>query len=480
MRDDATDAARTRKCSGTAQEGAERVSSKDELPPLINDRDVLAAYLERLKRHRAEFGAYICDTEKLAIHDLRRVEAARRAGQPLPLDGLPMVIKDILDVAGYPTTAGSRAYGDAPAERDAAVISRLREAGAVILAKSNLHELAYGGTNINPFFGACLNPWNTGYISGGSSGGSAVAVALRDCAAALGTDTGGSGRIPAAFTGVVGMRPTYGAVSRRGLRLLSWSLDTVSIMAQSASIARRVYAVIADHDPDDPCATFPPADFLRTEVGSLERLDSLRILAVDSPPGMQPDPAIDRTVTQAVHVLSELGAEVVSGPLPGLSAAYDDCDLLLKAEAFAAHESVLRNRPHALGEDTVRRLSLGRDIPAAHLVTVYLRQRQWQHRIRLFLTREYDVLAMPTTIVRPVALDDAETITTTARLAWLTFQWSFGHLPAISVPCGFLDDGIPCGLQLVAAPWREATLLRIAEAYQRATSWTTMRPACAA
>jgi aspartyl-tRNA(Asn)/glutamyl-tRNA(Gln) amidotransferase subunit A len=456
------------------------VNSEGNLPPLITDRDVLAIYLDRIRRHQDEFSAYVCDTEQLALHDLRRVEAARRAGQPLPLDGLPMVVKDNLDIAGYPTTAGSRAYGNAPADRDAVVVGWLRDAGALILAKSNLHELAYGGTNINPFFGTCRNPWNPGYISGGSSGGSAVAVALRDCGAALGTDTGGSGRIPAAFNGVIGLRPTYGAVSRRGLLLLSWSLDTVSVMALAASTARRVYAVMAQHDPGDPCAAFPPADFLRAEAGSSERLDGLRVLAVDYPPDTQPDPVIARTVAQSLRVLSELGAEVTSGPLPGLSAVYDDCDLLLKAEAFAAHEGVLRDRPHTLGEDTVRRLSLGRDISAAQLAAVYLRQREWMHRIRLLLTSEHDMLAMPTTIVRAAALEGAETITTTARLARLTFQWSFGHLPGISVPCGFLDDGMPCGLQLVAAPWREATLLRIAEAYQRATSWTAMRPACVA
>lgn len=456
------------------------MNSRGDLPPLVTDRDVLAAYLNRIRRHQDEFSAYVCNTERLALHDLRRVEAARRAGQPLPLDGLPMVVKDNLDVAGYPTTAGSRAYGNAPADRDAVVIGRLRNAGALILAKSNLHELAYGGTNINPFFGTCCNPWNPGYISGGSSGGSAVAVALRDCGAALGTDTGGSGRIPAAFNGVIGLRPTYGAVSRRGLLLLSWSLDTVSVMSLAASTARRVYAAMAEHDPGDACATLPPADFLRAEAGSSDRLDGLRVLAVDCPPDTQPDPAIARTVAESLRVLSELGTEVTSGPLPGLSAAYDDCDLLLKAEAFAAHEGVLRDRPHALGEDTVRRLSLGRNIPAAQLAAVYLRQREWMHRIRLFLSSEHDVLAMPTTIVRPAALDSAETITTTAGLARLTFQWSFGHLPAISVPCGFLDDGMPCGLQLVAAPWREAILLRIAEAYQHATPWTAARPSCAA
>jgi aspartyl-tRNA(Asn)/glutamyl-tRNA(Gln) amidotransferase subunit A len=267
------------------------VNSEGNLPPLITDRDVLAAYLARIRRHQDEFSAYVCDTEQLALHDLRRVEAARRAGQPLPLDGLPMVVKDNLDIAGYPTTAGSRAYGNAPADRDAVVVGWLRDAGALILAKSNLHELAYGGTNINPFFGTCRNPWNPGYISGGSSGGSAVAVALRDCGAALGTDTGGSGRIPAAFNGVIGLRPTYGAVSRRGLLLLSWSLDTVSVMALAASTARRVYAVMAQHDPGDPCAAFPPADFLRAEAGSSERLDGLRVLAVDYPPDTQPGPS---------------------------------------------------------------------------------------------------------------------------------------------------------------------------------------------
>jgi aspartyl-tRNA(Asn)/glutamyl-tRNA(Gln) amidotransferase subunit A len=356
----------------------------------------------------------------------------------------------------------------------------LREAGALILAKTNLHELAYGGTNINPFFGTCRNPWNSGYISGGSSGGSAVAVALRDCVAALGTDTGGSGRIPAAFNGVVGLRPTYGAVSRRGLQLLSWSLDTVSVMALTASMARRVYAVMAGYDSCDPCAAFPPADFLRTEGGLSGRLDGLRVLAAQLPPDAQPDPVIARTVDQAVHVLAELGADVTTGPLPGLPAAYDDCDVLLKAEALAAHERVLRDTPHALGEDTVRRLSLGRDISAAQLAAVYFRQREWMRRIRLLLTGDHDVLAMPTTIVRPTALGSAETITTTAQLARLTFQWSFGQLPAISVPCGFLDNGMPCGLQLVAAPWREATLLRIADAYERATPWTTVRPACVA
>jgi len=456
------------------------MNGRDDLPPVVRDRDILGAYLQRIRRHQTEFGAYICDTEQLAVGDLCRIEAARHAGQPLPLDGLPIVVKDNLDVAGYPTTAGSRAYGNAPAGGDAAVIHRLREAGALILAKSNLHELAYGGTNINPFFGTCRNPWNSGYISGGSSGGSAVAVALRDCVAALGTDTGGSGRIPAAFNGVVGLRPTYGAVSRRGLLLLSWSLDTVSVMALTASTARRVYALMADYDSGDPCATFPPADFLRTEDGGSGRLDGLRVLAAQLPPDAQPDPVIARTVDQAIYVLSELGADVATGPLPGLSAAYDDCDVLLKAEALAAHERVLRDTPHALGEDTVRRLSLGRGISAAQLAAVYFRQREWMRRIRLFLTGDHDVLAMPTTIVRPAALGSAETITTTAQLARLTFQWSFGQLPAISVPCGFLDDGMPCGLQLVAAPWREATLLRIADAYQRATSWTTMRPACVA
>lgn len=395
------------------------------------------------------------------------------AGASGPLGGIPIAVKDLFDVAGVPTTAGSPLFAERVAERDAHAVARLRGAGAMIVGKTNTHEIALGVTNVNPHFGPCRNPWDPARISGGSSGGSAAAVAAGMCLAALGTDTGGSIRIPASLCGVVGLKPTYGRVSLRGVQPLSWNLDHAGPLARTARDAALLLGVLAGYDPADPASQDRPVDDYPGALGG--GVDGWRLALVTGAYTAACDAEVWEAVRVAAGVLRGLGARVDELALDWLVEAAAANGLMTQADAAAVHRERLQAQPERFGADVRERLLAGRDTACSE----YVRARRTQAEARRRLEgvfESYDALLLPAT---PVAALEIEAIENSARqapaLTRFTAPFNLTGLPALSVPCGFTAQGLPVGLQIACGPWGEARLLRAGVAYQEATDWHARR-----
>ena len=439
-----------------------------ELPAL----ELAEAFLARIDAVGPVVNAYISLTPELARADAQRVDRGRAAGRPLPLDGLPVALKDNIDVAGVPTTVGSQVYADRVAERDAAVTARLRAAGAVVLGKLHLHEFVYGVTSNNPWYGACRNPWDLERIPGGSSGGAGAAVASDLCIGALGSDTGGSIRIPAHLTGVTGLRPTYGAVSSRGAFPIARSFDTVGPLARSAADVLALLLELAGYDPEDARAA--PGRLAQPVAAGAQGL------RIGMPAGAwffgDLDPEVERAVRAAAELLADLGARVVEIAIPdaATAAANDACTIITRAEAYALHRRVYHEQPERLGEDTVRRLRLGEQVTGAEFADALQAMHEWRRTMTTVL-ETVDLVLTPTAATTAPRTADSETVATTARLTRLTHPFSVAGMPALSMPCGMTESGLPIGVQLAAAPWADAVALRAAIAFQSASDWHRRR-----
>jgi aspartyl-tRNA(Asn)/glutamyl-tRNA(Gln) amidotransferase subunit A len=458
-----------------------------ELPPTglaarirsgeIGSLEATEAYLGRIERLDGRIGAYITVTAQLAREQADAADEALARGEPLgPLHGLPVALKDNIDTAGVRTTVGSAFFADRVPERDAGVARRLREAGAVLLGKVTMHEFAYGATNQNPHHGSCRTPWDLERIPGGSSGGSGAAVAAGLCAAALGTDTGGSVRIPAALNGVSALRPTNGRVSNRGVFPITWTFDTVGPLARAVVDLALVFSVLQGFDAEDPGSAYRPDDdiFDRLDQG----LDGLRIGVPASFFFEDVDDEVVSVVRAAADLMATCGAAVEEIELPGADRANQTTTRMIWAEAYSIHRGRLAAQPELFGEDVRRRLALGAGVSGAD----YAEDRQWARQWRRTVEHAFEgvdlVLTPAAGTTAPLAAE-SETIETTRRLTRLTYAWSLAGLPALAVPCGFDAAGLPIGLQLAAPPFQEGTLLRAGAAYQRETDWHVRQPALA-
>jgi aspartyl-tRNA(Asn)/glutamyl-tRNA(Gln) amidotransferase subunit A len=442
--------------------------------------DVLEAQIERIDRFDGRLKSFLAVTAEEGRAAARAAEAAVTGDQPLgPLHGVSVSVKDVFDVAGSPTTAGSK-FLTRPAERDSTAVARLRAAGAIILGKLNLHEFAYGPEGINPTYGTSWNPWDatTHRLPGGSSSGSAVAVAAGLVPAALGTDTGGSIRIPAACCGIVGLKPTYGRVSRAGVWPLSWSLDHVGPLTRSVEDAALLLSVIAGHDPADPTSSRQPVpDY----VGALEGpVRGLRVGVVESMVAEAGEEVRD-AVRAAVEVLRGVGCAVeeVALPLARYSAAASFA--VVGPEAWSFHEPLLRRHAPDYAPDVRRRI-----LAAAFLTARdYLSGQRARRLIRAEIDdrlRPVDCLLAPTLPVSapPVGATevaiDGRAVATRPLLTMFTRLFNLSGHPVIAVPCGFSAGGMPLSMQLVGRAFDEAALLRVAHAYESATPWHRRRP----
>jgi aspartyl-tRNA(Asn)/glutamyl-tRNA(Gln) amidotransferase subunit A len=456
--------------------GAEltRLIDQPELRAEVSAVELTKCVLDRIDRG-GEINSFITVTPELALADARRVDELRARGQSAgPLDGMPIALKDNIDLAGVRCTAGSDWFRDRVADEDAESTRRLRAAGAVFVGKTTLHEFAYGATNDNAHYGPCRNPWDLERVPGGSSGGSGAAVGADLCLGALGTDTGGSVRIPAALNGVTGMRHTYGAVSNRGVLPICASLDTVGPMARSAVDVARLAAVIVGYDRHDPYAIEPPAA-ARLELESGERLEGLRVGVANAFYFDDVDPAVRANARVAADVLANLGAQLVEVDVSDSEEAMQRTTLFSRAEALALHRERLEQDPGRFGDDVRRRLELGYEVTGADVAAALDFMRHYRAR----MIQEFegvDMILTPTAPSVAPKIESSEMIAATAHLTRFCYAWSLAWLPAISLPSGLDENGLPTGVQLAAAPWRDGLLLRAGIAFQSVTDFHRARP----
>ena len=425
--------------------------------------ELTQASLACIARLQPRLNAFITVTAESALARARAMDRELAGGRDRgPLHGVPVALKDVFSTRGVLTTCGSRIFSNHLPDYDAAVVERLEQAGAVFTGKTNLHELAYGITSVNPHYGAVRNPWDTDRIAGGSSGGSAAAVAAGMVFLAMGTDTGGSIRIPASFCGVVGLKPTYGRVSRYGILPLDFSLDHAGPLTRSVRDAALVLEAIAGHDPRDPSSSRRPVT--PCLPGDSVHLDGLRIGIEES----DSSPALQR----AARTAEQLGASIVPVALPALDELNAIGRVLLLVEAAAILERDTGRRAD-FGADVMALLDQGRLIPATDYVNA---QRLRRVKCREFAAIWRDVDCVFTPAAPTPAPKIGETVvelngrSVDVRLASTRFTRPFNTLglPAVSVPCGLSAEGLPLGLQIVGKSFDEARILRVAAALEDA------------
>ena len=438
----------------------------------VSPMELTAACLERIAALDAEVNAFITVTADEAVYDAREAELELARGESRgPLMGVPIALKDLFDTAGVRTTAGSKFFSERVPDRDALVVQKLRGAGGVVLGKLNMHEWALGVTNDNPHYGACHNPWALDRITGGSSGGSAAALAAGMCFGTLGTDTGGSIRIPAALCGVVGLKPTYGRISTRGVVPLSWSLDHVGPMARHVSDVALLLDIIAGRDATDPGSADVPTDAY--VAGIDDGIAGWRIGVVADEWLGDVEPDVRTAFRAAVDVLTSVGAWIDELATPDLPDAARLNGLMTTADAAAFHRERMERAPDDFGADVLTRLRRGAAYGAADYADARRRQTILRRTFSSWFVEhggELDVVVLPTTPSAAPRIAGLEAVATAAMLTRLTAPFNFTGLPALSVPCGVTSDGLPVGLQIVGAPWAERRVLRVGRAYELAGS----------
>jgi aspartyl-tRNA(Asn)/glutamyl-tRNA(Gln) amidotransferase subunit A len=431
--------------------------------------ELAAGASARIVRLNSKLNAFITVTAEQALEEARQADAELAAGRDRgPLHGIPVAVKDLFLTRGVRTTCGSKVYEDYVPGIDAAVVERLRAAGAVMLGKLNMHELAYGITSANPHFGPVRNPWNPEHSPGGSSGGSSVAVAAQMVYAAMGSDTGGSIRIPAAFCGVVGLKPTYGRVSRYGSLPLAYSLDHMGPLARSVRDAAMMLNAIAGYDRRDPTSSrHPVVDFIPEDGCSIRRL---RIGFPENFYFEHLDAGVEQSVRGVFARAQSLGALIKPVRVPDVAALNTIGRVIQLAEASAVAEPHLEHR-EKLGPDVLALFDQGRLLPATDYINA---QRLRRQTIREFnqLWSEVDCLMAPTTphtaprvgatTVRLGGRDEDVRLATTRLVRGINVL----GLPALSIPCGLGASGLPIGVQIIGPAWEEALILRVGAALE--------------
>jgi aspartyl-tRNA(Asn)/glutamyl-tRNA(Gln) amidotransferase subunit A len=446
----------------------------------ISPVELTEAVLDRIDRINDRMRAFITVTGDLAMKSARTAERQLKNARNLgPLHGVPISLKDLYDTKGIRTTAGSKVFADRIPTQDATVVKKLRNAGAVLVGKTNLHEFAFGVTTANPHYGVARNPFDPDRISGGSSGGSASAVALSLGFGSLGSDTGGSIRIPASMCGIAGLKPTYGLASLHGVIPLSWSLDHAGPMAQTVEDVALLLGVIAGYDRQDPrsrrsnlrnCARALTGKIKRIRVGVPRSYFFDRVA-----------PEVESAVRSGLKILEKLGARLVEVDLPSAPTQGEIFRNVVSAEACAYHEEYLRTRGDQYGADVRERLEFGRHV----LFVDYARAQRARNLIKSECAAIFDVADVMITPTVPIAATPIgettaqwgeETEALGSTLTRFTRPFNLAGLPAMSIPCGFTAGGLPIGMQIAGRAFDELTVLRVAHAYERATHWSRRRP----
>lgn len=457
------------------------------------------SWLETIHARNPQLNAYLTIAGDLALQQARRADERRRSGHAVtPLTGVPLAIKDVMHAPGLPTSCASKMLHQFQPTFTATAVQRLLDAGAVILGKTNMDEFAMGASTEHSAFGVTRNPWDHDRTPGGSSGGSATAVAAELCAGALGSDTGGSIRQPAAFCGIVGLKPTYGRVSRYGLVAFASSLDQIGPMAHTVEDAATLLQTIAGHDPAD--STSLTTDVPDYRAALTQGVKGLRIGIPEEYFGTGTDAQVALSVRTAIDALRAAGATVTNIHLPHTRYAVPCYYIIAPAEASAnlarydgvrfgyhsahgadLHDLYFHSRSEGFGPEVTRRLIIGTFVLSSGYYDAYYNQAQ---RVRTLIARDFqtafeqvDVICTPTTPTTAFRLGEKLDDPVQMYLADIcTVSCNLAGLPGISLPCGFSTTGLPIGLQLVGRHLDEATLLRVAAAYEQTQPWHTRRP----
>ncbi len=437
----------------------------------ISSRELVEACSRQIERLNPKLNAFITVIDSQdALNTQRHEDDTSRSKA---LYGIPIAVKDLFDTTGIRTTIGSKFFAENIPTEDAFVVEKLKQAGAVITGKTNTHEIALGITGNNPHYGTARNPWNTTRIPGGSSSGSAIAVATGMALGALGTDTGGSIRIPASLCGVVGFKPTFGRVSLRGVFPLSWNLDHVGPLARSVKDVALMLQVIAVYDPADPASVK-----MLTSDYSSHLVDNVkgRKIALGIGEFIETsDPEVIKAAHAAVKVFESLGCKVEEVDVSWLQEAALANKIMTQSDGAAVHRDRIREHPEMFGDDIRRRLQDG----AKTTSTEYILARRTQAEIRKRFERffeSYDFLLTPTTPIAAPTIEGHDAVEQAARLTRFTAPFNLAGLPALSLPCGFTKEGLPIGLQIVARAWGDAKVLNAGHAFEGATEWHKSLP----
>ncbi len=448
----------------------------------VSPVELTRACLSRIEQLNSKLNAFITVTADSALAQAREAESDIQRGRwKGPLHGIPIALKDLVDTVGVRTTAASGLFKDRIPTQDAEIVRRLKASGAVLLGKLNLHEFAYGGSSLISYFGAVRNPWDPAYIPGGSSGGSAAAVAAELCYGAIGSDTGGSIRMPAAYCGMVGLKPTYGRVSTRGVIPLAWSLDHMGPMTRTAMDAALMLHVIAGYDPEDTNSTDTPVQDYAAGLDA--KISHLRIGIPRAHfyEGLHPE--IRAAMDTALSVLARLTSSQHEIEIPAANEMALTALLIQKAEAYTYHRQYVTKSPDLYQPETLKRIRTGAEIGASE----YINARRQLDQSRRSISKVFDTLDLVVTPTTPIPaftvselLADPDQIRAKEVLASPnTRPFNLLGLPTVSIPCGFTSKGLPIGMQVTGPAGGEATVLRLAHAYEQATDWHKRKPSTA-
>ena len=456
-------------------EAADLISQK-RLSPV----ELTQAHLTRIEATEPRLNSFITLLAYDALASAQTAEQEIQAGDYRgPLHGIPIGLKDLYYTKGILTTVGSKILRDFVPDYDATVTERFAEAGAVLMGKLQMHEFALGATSVNPHDGPAHNPWDVDSITGGSSGGSGSAVGSGQVMAALGSDTGGSVRIPAGLCGIVGLKPTFGRVSRRGVFPLSFSLDTVGPMARTARDAALIMNVIAGYDSRDPSSANMPNEDFTAALG--QSMNGLRIGIPDEFFYDIIDPQVDEAMCVATGMSGELGATVERVSIPVLNHSLAISSTILIAEAAEVHTENLRDRPQDIGADVRGRLQTGALTSAHDYLKAQRARTEFNNQMAEVMER-YDILVAPTSAIGAPKINQTHIEiggrqeNALSLMSRLTRPFNICGFPTATIPSGFTSAGLPIGMQIAGRPFEDATVLQVADAYEQATDWHTRRP----
>lgn len=459
---------------GSITELAPRIESGD-LSPV----DLVEAALARISQLNPDLNAFLNVWRDRALEDAHTAEKTISSGGYIgPMHGMPVGLKDLIDVAGHETTGGSKVLAGNVAETDATVVKRLKESGAILMGKLNLVEFAFGTTGLNPHTGDVKNPWDTTRITAGSSSGSAAAVASGMIPAALGTDTGGSVRMPASLCGIAGLKPTYGRVSRAGVLDLSWSMDHIGPMTRTTADCALMMNVLAGYDSRDPASSGEPVPDFTT--GLSEGLEKLKIgIPTDYFFTDSVDPEIIAAVRAAIELMADNGAEIIDLPMPWVDKGRAINLGVIMPEAVAVHEKMLSEHADLYTPAVRSRIQAGFNIPAIDYVRAQ-RARQWFNHQMVESMDQVDVLVTPTVPVQTPTIAECTPSPgnpgSGSELPMFTGVFDVTGQPSHSIPCGFTVAGMPIGMMITGHPFDEVAVLRVGNAYENLTDWHQRSP----